>query len=129
MKNRWCAIAGIAVVLTAAPAWAVKPFNDSFIKEYTKKGDPFAAKVEAAKCNLCHLDGKPKKMRNEFGMAVSKHLKKDDVGTGKKIDPATEAGQKAIAAGLAEALKEKRADGKSFGDVIKSGELPAGPTP
>jgi hypothetical protein len=127
MKNRWCTLAGLAVMLTASDAWAVKPFNDSFIREYVKKDTPFAAKVEAAKCNLCHLDGKPKKMRNEFGMAVSKHLKKDDVGTGKKIDPATENGQKAIAAGLAKALAEKRADGKSFEDVIKAGELPAGP--
>ena len=125
MKNHWCAMAGLAVMLTAGPAWAVKPFNDGFIKEYAKKGTPFGDKVEAAKCNLCHIDGKPKKMRNEFGMAVSKHLKKDNVGPGKPIDPATDAGQKAIAEGLAKALAEKRADGKSFGDVIKAGELPA----
>jgi hypothetical protein len=124
-----CCLAGLAVLLTSSPAFAVKPFNDTFIAEYVKKGAPFAAKVEAAKCNLCHVDGKPKKVRNEFGMAVSKHLKKDDVGAAKKIDPATDDGKKAIAAGLAKALTEKRADGKSFGDVIKAGELPAGPTP
>ena len=72
---------------------------------------------------------KPKKMRNEFGVAVSKHLKKDGVGPGKPIDPSTAAGQKAIAEGLAKALAEKRADGKSFGEVIKEGELPAGAMP
>lgn len=127
MKNCWCALAALTVVLTASPAWAVKPFNDAFIREYVKKDTPFAAKVEAAKCNLCHVDGKPKKVRNEFGLAVSKHLKKDDVGTGKKIDPDTDDGKKAIAAGLAKALTEKRADGKSFGDVIKAGELPVEP--
>jgi hypothetical protein len=127
MKFHWCAMVGLIVVLIAAPAWGVKPFNDGFIKEYTQKDTPFAAKVEAAKCNLCHIDGKPKKMRNEFGMAVSKFLKKDDFGEGKKFDPKAEAGQKAIAAGLAKALEEKRADGKSFGDVIKAGKLPAGP--
>jgi hypothetical protein len=126
MKNYWCAAAGLIVALTAPPAWAVKPFNDGFIKEYVKQGEPFAAKVEAAKCNLCHIDGKPKKMRNEFGLAVSKHLTKDDFGEGKKFDPKSETGQKAIAAGLARALTEKRGDGKSFGDVIKAGELPAG---
>jgi len=122
-------MASLTVALTATPAWAIKPFNDGFIKEYTKKDTPFAAKVEGAKCNLCHIDGKPKKMRNEFGMAVSKFLKKDDFGEGKKFDPKAEAGQKAIAAGLAKALTEKRADGKSFADVIKAGELPAGLMP
>lgn len=127
MHHRRGTLVGLGVVLFTAPVFAVKPFNDGFIKEYVKKDTPFAAKVEAAKCNLCHIDGKPKKMRNEFGMAVSKHLKKDDVGPGKKIDPATDDGKKAIAAGLAQALTEKRADGKSFGDVIKAGEMPAGP--
>jgi hypothetical protein len=126
--NQSCGVlAGLLILLLSAPALAVKPFNDGFIREYVKRDTPFAAKVEAAKCNLCHIDGKPKKMRNEFGMAVSKFLKKDNVGPGKPIDPTTEAGQKAIAAGLAKALEEKRADGKSFGDVIKAGELPAGP--
>jgi hypothetical protein len=126
MKNCWCALAALTVVLTASTVWAVKPFNDGFIREYVKKDTPFAAKVEAAKCNLCHV-GVMKKMRNEFGMAVSKHLKKDDFGPGKKFDPAADAGKKAIAAGLAKALIEKRADGKSFGDVIKAGELPVEP--
>lgn len=124
MRHLSVYLACLSVAWVAVPVFAIKPFNDAFIKEYVKEGTPLADKVAAAKCNLCH-EGKGKKMRNEFGKAVSKHLKKTDFGAGKKFDPKTEAVHKAIVDGLNKALAEKSADGKPFGDRVKAGELPA----
>jgi hypothetical protein len=112
------------VALVAAPAWAIPPFNDAFKKAYVKDGTPLADKVAAEKCNVCHM-GKEKKDKNEFGKVVGKYLKKADfTGDNKKYDPKSDEGQKAMAEGLEKALAEKSAGGKTYGELIKEGELP-----
>jgi hypothetical protein len=81
----------------------------TFIAEYANVD---AAKT--AKCAICH-DGEPKdKKWNNYGQAYGKALGK------KKADDAE------AKAALEKAAGEKSAvDGKTFGDLIKDGKLPA----
>jgi len=124
MKSE-CVLPLVLLLLAASAgnAFAIKPFSDAFNKLYAQKGMPLEEKAAAAKCNVCH-EGMGKKVRNDFGKAVGKYLKKSQVGEGKAIDPATEKGQLALAAGLEKAVAEKSKSGKTFDELIKAGELP-----
>jgi hypothetical protein len=114
------------LVLSAGTAWAIPPFNDAFKKAYVKDGTPLAEKVAEVKCNVCHM-GKEKKDKNEYGKAVGKFLKKADfTGDAKKYENVKDDdAQKALADGLKSAEAEKGAGGKTFGELIKAGELPS----
>lgn len=64
-------------------------------------------------CAVCHPD-KDKKIRNNYGVAVGKSLEKKNESDEAKIKDA-----------LTKAEGEKSAtEGKTFGDLIKAGELP-----
>ena len=121
------ALVAAAVVLTSVtvePTQARPPYNKEFQAKYLKKDskDPaemaLAAAIEKVKCNVCHK-GNNKKMRNDYGMALSKLLTKDDV---KDIDK--------IKASLDKVAEEhsKPDDDKSptFGQLLKEGKLPGG---
>jgi hypothetical protein len=113
--------------LATAPAWAIPAIDAAFKKAYVE-GNTNAKFVEAAgaaKCNVCHV-GKDKKMKNEYGTTVAKFLKKADIGPGKTVDPTTDEGKKTLAEGLEKAAAEKNASGKTFGELLKAGELPGG---
>lgn len=88
------------------------------MEEATKKTKG-ADVIKEKKCNVCH--GKDKKIRNDFGNAMLKHITKEDYMSlksdkeklHKKVDEAIQA-----------ALKEKSPEGKSFGELIDAGLLP-----
>jgi len=126
MKKFSLLLVCLMLAISAAPAWAIPPFSDAFKKAYVKEGTPLAEKVAEVKCNVCHM-GKEKKDKNEYGKAVSKFLKKADfTGDAKKYDDVKgDAAQKALADGLKSAEAEKSSGGKTFGELIKAGELPA----
>jgi hypothetical protein len=116
----------MAVVVSAMSptAFAIIPFSKEFAKLYVEpaKDSPFAKEVEKVKCNVCH-EGTSKKMRNEYGAAVAKLLKKADFGPDKlKEDP--EGTAKAIVEALKKVEAEKSKDGMTFGEKIKAGKLP-----
>jgi len=131
MKKFSISLVCLALIsLVAAPAWAVPAFNEAFKAMYVKPGSPLADKVAEAKCNVCHgknAEGKDdKKVRNEYGKAVAKYLKKADfTGDDKKYDPKSDEGMKALNAGLEKAGAEKSSSGKTFAELLKAGELPA----
>jgi hypothetical protein len=117
-----CAVAvlGTMVLVQVQPAQARPPYKKQFDAKYVKKdsSDPtekkFAEAAEAAKCNICHV-GEKKKDRNEYGMALSKLLKKGDEKDIPKIDSA-----------LDTVAKEASKAGPTYGDLIKEGKLPGG---
>ena len=113
------------VLLLAAPAWAIPPFNEVFKDLYVKKGGPVEAPVAELKCNVCH-EGKVKKARNDFGKVIGKHLKKADfVGMAKKFPaPKDPMAQDAIKKGIEAAAGEKYKDGPTFRELIEKGEFP-----
>lgn len=126
MKKYFVSLLGLAAMaMLAAPAEAIPPFNESFKKMYVKEGEPLAEKVALEKCNVCHF-GKEKKDKNDYGKAVGKFLKKADfTGDAKKFDKPTDPeAQKALSEGLEKAGAEKGPGGKTYAEILKSGELP-----
>jgi hypothetical protein len=114
----------VAIVWTASSATALPPFNKEWTGKYVE-GNGNAKFVEAvgtAKCNVCHV-GTSKKDRNEYGMAVSKFLTKAKYN---EIKDDEAVAKKYILEGLDKAAAEKSGAGKSYGELIKSGELPGG---
>lgn len=100
--------------LAAAPALAYPEFEKQFKAVYVKEGTPLAAAVETAKCNICHV-GKSKKDRNAYGEVLAERLDKGDKKNEEKIKQA-----------LAEVAKlPSGVAGKTFGDLIADGKLPA----
>jgi hypothetical protein len=105
-------------------ASALPPFNKEWMAKY-KDGSSNAKFVEAidtAKCNVCH-EGTSKKMKNEYGKAVGKYLTKAKYNEIKEDEAAA---KKYILEGLVKAEAEKGGNGKSYGDMLKAGELPGG---
>lgn len=105
-------------------------------------GEYYAAKPEYAKfaaafgelkmkCDACHKPDADKKAKghglNDFGEAVHKHLKhKEFLAADKaKDDPKmAEQAKKLVADAMAAAEAEKKASGKSYGELLKAGTLP-----
>lgn len=110
--------------LVNTSAKAIPPFNEAFKKAYLgdNKSALFAA-ADKVKCNVCH-EGTNKKMKNEYGVALGKLLKKGDFSK-ELIDANPEGKAKEIADALKKVEAEKAKDGKTFGEKLKAGTLPA----
>lgn len=106
-------------------ALADKAFYDEFLALYVKsdscdpKHQAFAARVEKAKCNVCHV-GVNRKRRNPYGNAVAQLLsRKTDTENKAKIQAAL----KKVAQERSDPNDPKS---PTFGERIKAGELPGG---
>ena len=111
-----CAVG--ALVCSSQSAFAIKPFQDAFIKKYVdgNENKEFVEAVTAAKCGLCHVGAK-KTDRNAYGMALAELLdKKEDAKNETKINEALD-----TVAGMKAPDSEQ-----TFGDLIKEGKLPGG---
>ena len=129
MMKRLVAVLLVAVVCVggASPAFAIKGFNDQFKLTYTEgdgKGD-FKKLVEEAKCNVCHVQGENKKIRNAYGEAFKGLLKKEDFPA-KRFKDEPEKCKEEIEAAFKKVEEMKAKDGKTFGEKIKAGVLPGG---
>lgn len=93
-----------------------------YLKTFTEKYEKVAEKAKEAKCMVCHPDADPmmKKIRNDYGKAIGTSLGKNAEGE----DVKNEKDVAKITAAMEKAGKEKNAAGKTFGEVIESGELP-----
>lgn len=107
-------------------ALAVLVSNAAARPDYKKASDmkfeesPIAEKVKEAKCNLCHF-GKTKKNRNDYGIALSKHINKETYTEMKSDKPAL---IKKVGEALDKLDEEKNPEGETYGDRIKAGKLP-----
>jgi len=121
-KTVWILIFGTVVALSVNGAGARPLYNTEFKGKYYKPGGTdvekeLARKIDMAKCLVCHgkKDGKEdKKVRNDYGQALSKLLKneKDKEKVKKALDTVYD---------------QKVPDGtETFGDRIKAGKLPGG---
>jgi hypothetical protein len=122
-----------ALTTTAAALPPLPPYVAEHYKaqpEYAKFEEAFSA--QKMKCDACHKPGADKKAKghglNDFGEAVHKHLKHKDFLAAHKVkadDPAAAAkATQLVADALKAAEAEKNADGKTFGELIKAGQLP-----
>ncbi|HZL90290.1 MAG TPA: hypothetical protein VFB96_18135 [Pirellulaceae bacterium] len=121
-------LALLVVVAIAAPALALPPFNTQWKAKYVEgnKNEAFvkAVGIGTASCNVCHdANSKSKKDHNEYGKVVKKFITKAGY---EKIKEDMDAAKKYIQEGLEKAAAEKAPDGKTYGERIKEGKLPAG---
>lgn len=110
-------LAGFVLALSPADAEARTKYRTTFKEEYKK-----VAESNKITCDVCHVPKKKKTDRNNYGQAVLKTLK-EAVGD---IPDKGVTDVKKIKESLKKAEKEKsKIDGKTFGDLLKEGKLPA----
>ena len=136
-QRRWVLlIVGAAIVANsqAYTAWAIPPFLKEFQAKYVKadageeKDKEFAKLInETAKCNVCHVQGAEKKVRNGYGTALGEMLKKDNFKA-ERLKAEPEKCTAEIVAAFDAVAAKKSGDDKSptFGELIVAGKLPGG---
>jgi hypothetical protein len=114
-----------ACLLSQGKAEAIPLFNTKFQERYASSAAPaeFVTLVkETTKCNVCHILGEEKKVRNGYGESLKKaglmktfamKIKEDEAGTTKAIQDAFD-----------KVEKEKTVAGKTYGELLKAGKLP-----
>jgi hypothetical protein len=122
----------VAVAFSVQSASALPPFNKEWLAKYVEgnTNTKFVEAVGTTKCNVCHA-GKSKKEHNEYGLVVRKYLTKAKVNEikdkhGDDRAAADAETKKYISDGLAKAEAEKNGSGKTYGEMLKAGELPGG---
>ena len=140
----WLVVAGFA-----NQALAVTAFKNEFFETYVKENPSTAvektfaeaANAKTGKCWVCHVNmskynppetGLGKKVRNNYGKAISGLLKKDDFSSERrKAEPDKVKAEIQAALKKVAAMKSNPDDPKSptFGELIASGKLPGDSKP
>ncbi len=127
------AICGLLLASVAAPAArAIPPFMKEFQAKYAKPDSEneqekaFAGIIiETAKCNVCHVQGEPKKARNAYGSALAKRLKKGDFGAERLKAEPEQTTAEIVAAFDAVAAETSAGEGSpTFGELLAQFKLP-----
>jgi hypothetical protein len=132
-----CSLACLLTACLAAPAFALPPLP-KYVEEHYAASPDYAKFVETfkglkMKCDTCHTRGADKKAKghglNDFGSAVHDHFQHRDFLAANKLakdnpDEAAKA-KKLVAEALLAAEAEKNAAGKTYGELLKAGQLPA----
>jgi len=125
MKNLGLMLAcgALAVVLSGAAAYAFPPFKAAFEEKYVKSGSPeLQIAFKEAGCNTCHVKGaESKKDKNPYGAEIDKVLV-GDIKERLKTEKEAVLKELETAFGKVEAVKTPA--GKTWGEVIKAGQLP-----
>jgi hypothetical protein len=114
---------GTADAFPPMPGYLKDGYKDD--KDYK----PFLETVEGLKmkCDVCHKPGADKKGKghglNDFGKVYHDRFKPKDFQAADKAKNTAEA-MKVFKDAWEKSIKEKNADGKVFGDLIKEGKLP-----
>lgn len=128
------ALVAAMMVMMTSPAMAIthfrKVWNEHYVPRPNAPGgdavDPeFRSVVRKAGCFVCHVKGEDKKeVRNEYGNALAEFLDSEDYDKDRiKAEP--EKVQKEILEAFKKVAEKKSKDGKTFGEKIKAGTLPA----
>ncbi|MCH2180123.1 MAG: hypothetical protein MK106_15100 [Mariniblastus sp.] len=116
------AIGFIATVLSPSALMAHTSFKKELAKKYPNM------KIS---CSACHVDKKPKSERNELGKLFFKDMKSKNISAtykSKKGDDrkayVNDVMNPAFNAALKKIQKQKNKEGKTYDELIKSGEMP-----
>ncbi|WP_437187970.1 hypothetical protein SH668x_001385 [Planctomicrobium sp. SH668] len=105
-------VCGAVVVLATSKNAEARP---QYLKALTEKYEKVAEKANELKCGVCHGEGgKNKKTVSDYGKALGSALGEKNVK-----------GEEALAKALDKAAEGDAGDGKTFGDLLKEGTLPA----
>jgi hypothetical protein len=116
-------------------ALAIAPFKKAFQDKYVEGSgsEEFKAAFQKASCNVCHVKGKKKEERNEYGKALDELL---EGNSNKRIMEAEKSGgvagkdaeTKKVLEELAKAFDKvaemKSPTGETYGELIKANKLP-----
>lgn len=115
-------------------AQALPKFKNAFEKRYVEESgnEEFKKVAKKESCNVCHVKGEKKDVRNTFGTALSKLIGGD---AQQRLKDATDkaAEEEKILKQLEDAfakveiqkVDEKDPSSPTFGDLLKAGKLPA----
>ncbi len=105
-----CTCVALLAMTASTPreAAAQKQYMDAFIETY----DTVAEEAKEKKCLICH--GKSKKVRSDYAKELEKALGAKKV---KDVDK--------IKSALTQVEGKEFEDGKTYGQLLKSGKLPA----
>lgn len=127
MSKLWILLfAGAMAGATASEASGIPVFFEKFAEKYAGEGSDqqFVAAVKENKCNVCHIPDAKKKIQNHYGQQLAKLLNKRDFSFARLKAEPDEAAREIFAA--LEKLEAKSAPrGKTYGELIESGQLPA----
>ena len=125
--SRTIVVAGCAMVslcVFSQAALAIPPLFEHFKLKYSD--ETFSDLIESTKCNICHLDGKPKKEHNRYGIQLGELLDKDELKPLLENDPDSAKEQINAAFDKVAALPyaPDQEGSPTIGQVIASGHLP-----
>lgn len=113
-------------LLPTGNAEAIPLFYQKFEAKYAGADAPaaFSATVKETKCNVCHVKGEKKEVRNAYGEALHKlGLEKDNYKK-ERVEAEADKVDKEVMDALEKVAAEKGKDGKTYGEQIKAGKLP-----
>ncbi len=130
-------LCGLAVLFGAVPnVFAMPKFKNAFEKKYVEQhpSAEFKALAKKEACNVCHVKGEKKDVRNAYGEALAKLIEGDAQQRIKDAGANKQAEEEKILQELEEAFKkteeqkvnEEDASSPTFGELIKQGKLPSG---
>ncbi|HEX3997996.1 MAG TPA: hypothetical protein VHX65_05545 [Pirellulales bacterium] len=137
MKAAGLLLLGAVVTMAfwVSQAQALPAFKKAFEQKYIAPSNNPALKAAFKKqsCNVCHVKGQEKTVRNDYGKALEKftggHVAKDikaakasggDAAAKDVLDKAV----KAIEEGFDKVGEEKSPSGDTYDEMIKAGKLP-----
>jgi hypothetical protein len=107
------AMLGLITLVTVAVSRQAEA-RPQYLKAFSGKYSKVAEKAGQLKCGVCHgAGGKNKKVLSDYGKALGNALGGKNVKDNGKIDES-----------LDEVAKADAGNGKTFGDLLDSGELP-----
>jgi hypothetical protein len=122
----------VVVCLAAGPVSALPQFKKDFTDKYVEPAndETFKSTATAAGCNVCHVKGEGKDMRNAYGEELAKYIEgsaKDRVAAALEKGTTEEEKEK-LSKELAEAFKKveaaKSPSGATYGELLKAHKLP-----
>ncbi len=127
----------VVLVGSLSTAQAIPPFMKAFLSKYAKteseneQEKEFATLlVESAKCNVCHVQGKPKKQRNAYGDELAKLLKKASFSSDRlDAEPEQTAAEMEAAFEAVAALKSGDENSPTYGELLATFKLPGEAAP
>lgn len=123
----------LAAMMMTSPAMAITHFRKVWNEHYVPRKGPgadevdpeFRTAVRKAGCFVCHVKGEKKEeARNEYGNALHEYLDAENFDK-ERIKAEPEKVEKEILEAFKKVAEKKSKDGKTFGDKIKAGSLPA----
>jgi hypothetical protein len=121
-------IAAVCMSSATQTALAIKPFDDAWREYYLKetKDEDLKKLAGEAKCNICHVQGEKKTVRNPYGEALDKLLDKKDYDA-KRLKAAPEKVKEELEAAFKKVEEEKgKGQEKTFKERMDAHLLPGG---